>query len=119
MNRQMGGYHLAGPAKCCMATLLIMNFLGCSTTTKEDTLAIDKVTQLTVPYLWLKDIDREYDLATKQFVDYRFNLPEAKQEVASLDENTLLLSRPRGEGSVTRLPAHRLAAGTRYPFCGI
>lgn len=44
---------------------------------------------------------REFDMATKTFVAGGFNLPEGKQNVAWLDDDTLVLSRDWGAGSLT------------------
>jgi prolyl oligopeptidase len=44
---------------------------------------------------------REFDMATKRFVEGGFVLPAAKQSVAWLDENTLLVSSDFGAGSMT------------------
>lgn len=44
---------------------------------------------------------REYDLQTRSFVEGGFELPEAKSEVSMIDEDTLLVSTDRGEGSLT------------------
>lgn len=44
---------------------------------------------------------REYDTTTKGFVDGGFSLPEAKSNVAWIDENTLLVGTDRGEGTLT------------------
>ena len=50
---------------------------------------------------------REFDLVEGRFVEGGFALPESKQSVAWLDEDTLLLARDWGEGTTT-------ASG--YPF---
>jgi prolyl oligopeptidase len=50
---------------------------------------------------------REFDLRTRQFVDGGFALPEGKQTVAWEDENTILVARDWGPGTMT-------ASG--YPF---
>jgi prolyl oligopeptidase len=50
---------------------------------------------------------REFDLVTGKFVDGGFNLPKGKQRVAWEDENTLLISRDWGPGTLGR---------TGYPF---
>jgi len=50
---------------------------------------------------------REFDLATGQFVDGGFRLPRSKQSVAWLDGDTLILARDWGPGAMT-------ASG--YPF---
>ena len=44
---------------------------------------------------------REFDLATKQFVDGGIRLPEAKSNVAWIDANTLLVGTDFGPGSMT------------------
>ncbi len=44
---------------------------------------------------------REFDLQTGTFVEGGFNLPKSKQDVAWLDEDTILLSRDWGEGTTT------------------
>lgn len=50
---------------------------------------------------------REFDTVTKRFVDGGFSLPAGKQSAAWLDENTLLVARDWGGGTVTR---------SGYPF---
>ncbi len=50
---------------------------------------------------------REFDLAAGQFVDGGFVLPRGKQDVAWLDDDTLLLSRDWGPGTMT---------ASSYPF---
>lgn len=50
---------------------------------------------------------REFDTTTKQFVEGGFQLPEGKQSVAWLDENTLLVAREWGPGTLT---------SSGYPF---
>ncbi|GAB6854704.1 prolyl oligopeptidase family serine peptidase [Asaia astilbis] len=45
---------------------------------------------------------REFDTATKSFVSGGFDLPHSKQRVAWLDQDTLLVSRDWGSGSMTR-----------------
>jgi len=45
---------------------------------------------------------REFDLSAREFVPDGFNLPEAKNAVAWLDRDTLLLSSPLGDGMATR-----------------
>ena len=50
---------------------------------------------------------REFDLRTRRFVDGGFALPEGKQSVAWEDENTILVARDWGPGTMT-------ASG--YPF---
>jgi prolyl oligopeptidase len=50
---------------------------------------------------------REFDVRTKQFVPGGFNLPEAKQNVAWLDRDTLLVAREWGPGTLTK---------SGYPF---
>ena len=44
---------------------------------------------------------REYDLATRRFVEGGFVVPEAKSSVAWVDENTLLVGTDWGEGTTT------------------
>ncbi len=44
---------------------------------------------------------REFDLRTRQFVDGGFALPEGKQSVAWEDENTILVARDWGPGTMT------------------
>ena len=44
---------------------------------------------------------REFDLTTKSFVDGGFNLPRSKQDVTWLDDNTLILARDWGPGTMT------------------
>jgi prolyl oligopeptidase len=53
------------------------------------------------------NVVREYDMVQKRFVDGGFNLPEAKQTVAWVDENTLLIARDWGPGTLTK---------SNYPF---
>ncbi len=53
------------------------------------------------------NIVREFDLRTRQFVDGGFALPEGKQNVTWEDENTILVARDWGPGTMT-------ASG--YPF---
>ncbi len=50
---------------------------------------------------------REFDLRTKQFVEGGFSLPEGKQSVAWEDENTILVARDWGPGTMTQ---------SGYPF---
>ena len=50
---------------------------------------------------------REFDRETKQFVDGGFAFPESKGGVSWLDENTLLVSRDFGPGTLTK---------SGYPF---
>jgi prolyl oligopeptidase len=50
---------------------------------------------------------REFDLSTSRFVNGGFNLPHSKQEVDWIDENTLIVARDWGPGTLT-------ASG--YPF---
>ncbi len=52
---------------------------------------------------------REFDTQTKQFVDGGFRLPEAKQSVAWIDANTLLVATDFGEGSMTTSGYARIA----------
>jgi prolyl oligopeptidase len=47
------------------------------------------------------DVVREFDLATKQFVDGGFTLPEAKSRVAWRDEGSLFVATDFGPGSLT------------------
>ncbi|HKP15470.1 MAG TPA: prolyl oligopeptidase family serine peptidase [Gemmatimonadaceae bacterium] len=56
-----------------------------------------------------KDADamREFDLVTKQFVDGGFKLPESKGNATWVDENTLLVWRDFGPGTLTK---------SGYPF---
>ena len=44
---------------------------------------------------------REFDVATRQFVDGGFRLPESQGGVSWIDEDTLLVSRDFGEGTLT------------------
>jgi prolyl oligopeptidase len=44
---------------------------------------------------------REFDLATKGFVKDGFNLPEAKTDLAFVDDNTVLFGTDFGKGSLT------------------
>jgi prolyl oligopeptidase len=44
---------------------------------------------------------REYDLVEKRFVEGGFSLPEGKQNVAWVDENTILVARDFGEGTMS------------------
>ena len=50
---------------------------------------------------------REFDTVTRSFVPGGFNLPEGKQNVSWLDENTLLVARDWGANTMTR---------SGYPF---
>jgi prolyl oligopeptidase len=50
---------------------------------------------------------REFDLRTRQFVDGGFSLPEGKQNVTWEDENTILVARDWGPGTMTQ---------SGYPF---
>jgi prolyl oligopeptidase len=50
---------------------------------------------------------REFDLSTGQFVANGFTLPTSKQQVAWLDQDTLLVARDWGAGSLTK---------SGYPF---
>lgn len=52
---------------------------------------------------------REFDLETKQFVAGGFTLPEAKQSVAWVDANTLLVATDFGAGSMTTSGYARIA----------
>ena len=47
------------------------------------------------------NVAREFDMRTKRFVKGGFNLPEGKQSVSWEDENTLLVGRDWGPGSMT------------------
>ncbi|MEQ1566144.1 MAG: prolyl oligopeptidase family serine peptidase [Myxococcota bacterium] len=47
------------------------------------------------------DVKREFDLVDKQFVDGGFTVPEAKSEVAWIDQDTLFVGFDWGEGSMT------------------
>ena len=53
------------------------------------------------------NIAREFDLVTGQFVEGGFSLPEGKQSFAWVDENTLLVAREWGPGTMTQ---------SGYPF---
>ena len=53
------------------------------------------------------NVVREFDMVQKRFVDGGFNLPEAKQSVAWVDADTLLVARDWGEGTLTK---------SGYPF---
>ena len=53
------------------------------------------------------DTRREFDLATKSFVDGGFKLPRSKQDVDWLDDDTLILARDWGPGTMT---------ASSYPF---
>jgi prolyl oligopeptidase len=53
------------------------------------------------------NVVREFDTTTRRFVDGGFNLPEGKQEVAWEDENTVLVAREWGPGTMTE---------SGYPF---
>ena len=53
------------------------------------------------------DTVREFDLATKSFVDGGFNLPRSRQDIAWLDDDTLILARDWGPGTLT---------ASNYPF---
>ncbi|HEX9932425.1 MAG TPA: prolyl oligopeptidase family serine peptidase [Allosphingosinicella sp.] len=44
---------------------------------------------------------REYDLVERRFVPGGFSLPEGKQNVAWVDENTILVARDFGEGTMS------------------
>jgi prolyl oligopeptidase len=44
---------------------------------------------------------REYDIATRSFVDGGFVVPEAKSSTAWIDQNTLLVSTDWGDGTIT------------------
>jgi prolyl oligopeptidase len=44
---------------------------------------------------------REFDVATKSFVKDGFNLPEAKTDIAFVDDNTVLFGTDFGKGSLT------------------
>ncbi|HEX8214010.1 MAG TPA: prolyl oligopeptidase family serine peptidase [Allosphingosinicella sp.] len=45
---------------------------------------------------------REFDTVTKRFVEGGFNLPESKQSVSWIDEDTLLVARDWGPGTMTK-----------------
>jgi len=53
------------------------------------------------------NVVREFDTATRSFVEGGFSLPDGKQNVAWEDENTILIARDWGEGTMT---------GSGYPF---
>lgn len=53
------------------------------------------------------NVVREFDMIEKRFVEGGFNLPEAKQTVAWVDADTLLVARDWGEGTLSR---------SGYPF---
>ncbi len=53
------------------------------------------------------DTQREFDLATKSFVPGGFNLPRSKQNVDWLDDDTLIVARDWGPGTMT---------ASSYPF---
>jgi len=53
------------------------------------------------------DTVREFDLATKSFVDGGFSLPRSKQTVDWLDDDTLIVARDWGPGTMT---------ASSYPF---
>jgi prolyl oligopeptidase len=53
-------------------------------------------------------IVREFDMATRQFVDGGFELPEAKTSISWEDEDTVLLGTDFGEGSLTESGYPRL-----------
>ena len=48
------------------------------------------------------DVFREFDLTTGQFVEGGFVIPEGKNEVTWVDQDTLLVARVEGEGTATR-----------------
>jgi prolyl oligopeptidase len=52
---------------------------------------------------------REFDLGTRRFIDGGFFLPEAKQSVAWVDRNTLLVATDFGEGTMTESGYARMA----------
>ncbi len=52
---------------------------------------------------------REFDMATRQFVEDGFYLPEAKQSVAWVDQGTLLVATDFGDGSMTTSGYARIA----------
>jgi prolyl oligopeptidase len=52
---------------------------------------------------------REFDMATRQFVDGGFFLPEAKQTVAWVDEDAVLVATDFGEGTMTTSGYARMA----------
>jgi prolyl oligopeptidase len=53
------------------------------------------------------DTVREFDLTTKSFVDGGFHLPRSKQDAAWLDDDTLIVARDWGPGTMT---------ASSYPF---
>jgi len=53
------------------------------------------------------DTQREFDLTTKSFVDGGFNLPRSKQTADWLDDDTLIVARDWGPGTMT---------ASSYPF---
>jgi prolyl oligopeptidase len=53
------------------------------------------------------NVVREFDLQTRQFVEGGFSLPEGKQTVSWVDENTILVARDWGPGTMTQ---------SGYPF---
>lgn len=48
------------------------------------------------------NVVREFDTVTKAFVDGGFSLPEGKQVVSWVDENTVLVARDWGPGTMTK-----------------
>jgi prolyl oligopeptidase len=52
---------------------------------------------------------REFDARTRRFVERGFRLPEARQSVAWVDENTLLVATDFGPGSMTAARSPRIA----------
>jgi prolyl oligopeptidase len=53
------------------------------------------------------DTQREFDLQTRSFVDGGFHLPRSKQDAAWLDDDTLIVARDWGPGTMT---------ASSYPF---
>ena len=62
------------------------------------------------------DVVREFDLATGQFVDGGFVVPEGKNSATWVDRDTLLVARGRrrGDGDPLRLSAHRQGVEARH-----
>ncbi len=48
------------------------------------------------------NVVREFDTVAKSFVEGGFDLPESKQEVSWVDENTVLVARDWGPGTMTK-----------------
>ena len=55
------------------------------------------------------DVTREFDLATKQFVQDGFFRPEAKGELGWIDEDTVYIATDFGDGSLTQSGYPRIA----------